>query len=60
MSKDNLTERKIKILKGMAYNMRAWLKDYSGKIFPDNKINISKGLDIDSPKALSQTIFPED
>jgi len=60
ISKDSLTDRKVKLVKAMSYNMRGWLKDYSTKIFPNNNINIPKGLNIDSPKIISKSIFTEE
>jgi hypothetical protein len=59
MSKDSLSERKVKLLKAMSFHMRGWLKDYCTKIYPQDKINISKGLNIDSPKRISSNIFDE-
>ena len=58
--KDQISGKKINLLKSMAFHMRSWLVDYHKIIFPIQNINLTKGSETDSPKLISKDIFGED
>ena len=60
LSKTQVSDRKLRTIKTMAFHMRGWIKDYSSKLLPNHEINITKGLTIDSPKPISKDIFGDD
>lgn len=59
-SKDNLTERKVRIVKEMSYYMRTWISNYSSKILTEGKKTINLNYKYDSPKNISKEIFGDD
>jgi len=59
-NKDKLTERKVKIIKEMAFHMRSWISNYSAKIITKGQITIPKGYNYDSPKPIFNQILEND
>lgn len=60
INKPNFKERHFKIVKVMAYCMRGWLKEVGVNLFPNDKINIFKGQNLDSPKLIPKNFFIDD
>jgi hypothetical protein len=58
--KSKFTERHFRVVKSMSYCMRTWLSDYSAKLFPIQKVNISKGYNYDSPKLLDKDLWGDE
>jgi hypothetical protein len=60
LSKVDMTNKKINIVKNITFEMRGWLTNYYAKLFPRHKVNVTQGYNYDSPKLIPKDIFDMD